>query len=269
MNIRIESLQNEKVKNLVKLQKKASERKSQNLFVVEGRREVSLALKNNIAPHSFFVCKSIYAADKHYPIDFEKYTGALMYEVSSEVYRKIAYRGDTQGVIMIGHNPACSLNDAFLSGTKIILVLESIEKPGNLGAVFRTADAAGVNGIIICGNNFDIYNPNVIRSSLGCIFSVKFALSNNEEALKFFKKNNYNIYAAHPENGINYTGIDYSKKCVVVLGTESEGLSDFWKSNASQLISIPMLGQIDSLNISVSAAVIAYEALKSREIISK
>ncbi len=254
----ITSLQNEKIKNLVKLQKKAAERKSQGLFVIEGRREVSLALDNDVKPRSIFICKEIYNPDSAYPIDLNSFADTPVFEVSSEVYEKIAYRGDTQGIIMVAHNILKELKDIKKSNNDFYLVLESIEKPGNLGAVMRTADASGISGIIICGHNFDIYNPNVIRSSLGCIFTLPIIVAANEEALHYFKTNNYQVLAAHPEGTEFYTNINYNKNSAVILGTESEGLSDFWIENANLLIKIPMHGQIDSLNISVSAAIITY-----------
>ena len=260
----IQSLQNDKVKNLVRLQKKPAERKKQGLFVVEGRREVSLALNNNIEPKSFFICDEIYSPDPFYPLSTDAYPGIPTYKVSADVYDKIAYRGDTQGIIMIAANKNSGLSGFKIGSSGIILVLESIEKPGNLGAVFRTADASGIDAIIICGQNFDIYNPNVIRSSLGCIFTKQIATCSNEEALAYFRNNNFEILAAHPDGGQNHTDADYNKSSAIVLGTESEGLSEFWKQNADKLITIPMMGQIDSLNISVSAAVIAYEALRQR-----
>ncbi|MFW5792880.1 MAG: TrmH family RNA methyltransferase [Bacteroidota bacterium] len=266
MNTQITSLQNEKVKNLIRLQKKAPERKEQGMFVVEGIREVSLALKNKVKPHSFFICKSIYSADSLYPIDFQNFQETPVYEVSPEVYNKIAYRGDTQGIMMIAHNITKTLEDITTDKNSFYMVLESIEKPGNLGAVMRTADASGISGIIICGQNFDIYNPNVIRASLGCIFTLNVIIADNNSVLTFFKKHNCKVLAAHPEGKINYSDVDYKQGTAIVMGTESEGLSSFWKENADNLIRIPMLGQIDSLNISVSAAVITYEALRQRRL---
>ncbi len=260
----IQSLQNDRIKNLVKLQKKPVERKEQGLFVIEGRREISLAIQNKVKPHSFFICDDIYSPDVHYPINLDNYTNIPIVKVSREVYDKIAYRGDTQGIVMAAHNLQNNIKDISFSKNGLYLVLESIEKPGNLGAVFRTADAAGVNGIIICGNSFDIYNPNAIRASLGCLFSVPFALTDNETALKALKNKDYNILAAHPEGDKILYEIDLKKPSAIIMGTESDGLSSFWKKNADQLITIPMMGQIDSLNISVSAAVIAYEGRRQR-----
>jgi RNA methyltransferase, TrmH family len=264
MNNQISSLQNEKIKNLVKLQKKPSERKEQGLFVVEGRREISLAISNNIVPRTLFLCEDVYEPDPVYPIDFDKLPNVPIIKVSSEVYSKIAYRGDTQGIMMTAENIKTEIASLKIKNDGLYLLLESVEKPGNLGAVFRTADAAGISGIVICGQSFDIYNPNVIRSSLGCIFTVPFALTDNSKALDIFKKHDYQILAAHPEGKSNYSEINYKKGSVIVLGTESEGLTSFWKENATQLITIPMMGQIDSLNISVSAAVITYEARRQR-----
>lgn len=264
MNNQISSLQNEKIKNLIKLQKKPSERKEQGLFVIEGRREISLAISNDIIPQTIFLCDDIYAPELAYPIDFNKLSNVPVIKVSGEVYSKIAYRGDTQGIMMTAENKKADLECLKIQHDGLYLLLESVEKPGNLGAVFRTADAAGISGIIICGQSFDIYNPNVIRSSLGCIFTVPFALTDNTKALDLFKKHNYQILAAHPEGKSNYAEINYKKGSVIVLGTESEGLTSFWKENSTQLITIPMMGQIDSLNISVSAAVISYEARRQR-----
>lgn len=259
----ISSLQHSLVKNVVRLQQKASARREQNLFVIEGRREVSLALKAGIRPINVIICDEIYAPEKSYEIDLSEISDVVT-PVTKGVYEKIAYRGDTQGVIMIAPQPQTTLKEITLPKNPMVIVLESVEKPGNLGGILRTADAAGVDAIIVCDPHTDIFNPNVIRSGLGCLFSIPVALCTNDEAYKWLNENKIKIFSASLQAAKWYHETDLTGAVAMAFGSESKGLTQFWYDVADKAIQIPMLGKIDSLNVSTSVAVMVYEAQRQR-----
>ncbi len=257
------SLQNPRIKNVTRLQQKASLRREQKLFVIEGRREVCLALRSGVIPHEIFICKEKYIPTIDYPIDFTIHSKLLTY-ISPEVYEKIAYRGNSEGVLMVAKTYENRLDDIQLSSLPLVLVLESVEKPGNLGAIMRTADAAAADVVIICDPHTDVFNPNVIRSSLGCIFTTPVAVCQTEELLLWLSQNNLTILLASLQAQSHYHEADFTIPTALIFGTESDGLSEIWYKKADNHLKIPMMGQIDSLNVSASVAILLYEAQRQR-----
>lgn len=187
-----------------------------------------------------------------------------LYEVSEDVYNKIAYRESTEGIIAEVVTPHNTLEDLRLKENSLIAVLESVEKPGNLGAVLRSADAAGADALIVCDPLTDLYNPNLIRSSVGGIFTVPCVACESSECIDFLKKRHIQILTAQLQDSRLYYDTDMKCGTAIVMGTESTGLSDVWRKAADAHIRIPMLGRIDSLNVSVSAAILLFEAVRQR-----
>lgn len=258
----ITSVQNPLVKKVRRLSEKASERKAENLFVVEGIRECSLMQQYDFEIDTLIVCEEIFKQSKAYPVSFScniKY-------VSAQVYEAIAYRGKSEGVIALAVQKFITFRDLEINNTPLILVVAAVEKPGNLGAMLRTADAAGVDAVVICDEKADIFNPNVIRSSLGTLFTNKVITCSWNEAKDYFKKNEIRSYAAHLKANKSCFEFDFRTGTAIVVGSEAEGLSENISSGCTDKLIIPMLGAIDSLNVSVSAAVLLYEAVRQRSL---
>lgn len=259
---KITSLQNPKVKNIVKLSK-AKERREQNLFLLEGARELSLAIFAGYEVDSVYICAELFGKTD-YPNVLEGLSDYKINEVSSQVFEKIAYREGSDGLITLLKPKSHLIQDLNIAQNPFIIVLESVEKPGNLGAILRTADAAQADAVIICDPLTDIYNPNTIRSSVGCVFTVPTVACTSLEALDWLKSRNITTYAAELEAADWYQDEDYRQPTAIVMGTEADGLTPFWLNNADHRIKIPMRGKIDSLNVSVSTAVITFEAMRQR-----
>lgn len=256
----ITSTQNPKVKSLLQLEK-PRERRRQQLFLIEGAREVRLALEAGYKIGNIFYCDEIVAkAD----LGFELTDNKLVIPVSKEVFQKMAVREDSGGVIAVAEMKLHGLEQITLSKNPLVLVLEAVEKPGNLGAILRTADAAGVDAVIICDPQTDFYNPNVIRSSVGCVFAKQIAAATSEETIAWLNNNNIEIYCTYLSASRIYHQVDYTKPSAIVMGTEATGLSDVWVKNATANIIIPMQGKIDSMNVSNAAAVVIFEAVRQR-----
>jgi RNA methyltransferase, TrmH family len=260
----ITSLQNPLIKKVQRLQEKSRERRQQGLFVAEGRREVSLALSCGYHAQAIFICQEIFDQDVSYPVDIEKIPQRNIYQLSTQVYNKIAYRNDLEGIIMLGKIPDHSLQQLKTGKNPLVVILEKVEKPGNLGAILRSCDAAGTDAIIICEPATDIYNPNTIRASLGCIFSNQIATASVEEVVQWLKNSRIISFAASPEAKEEYDIQDYTKPTALVFGSESQGLSEHLMNALEKKIRIPMMGSIDSLNVSVSAAIMLFEAVRQR-----
>ncbi len=259
-NLQITSTQNPRIKNLVALQQKASERRRQGLFVVEGRREILHFIgRYGSEIHELYYCPEM----GELPFPLQK-SGATI-EVSRSVYEKIAYRGSTEGIIAVCSVKPLGLNDLTLKADPLIVVLEGVEKPGNIGAVLRSADAAGVDAVIICDPLTDLYNPNIIRSSIGACFTKQFVACSTDECIDFLKKNGIQILTAQLQDSLPYYDTDMKRATAIVMGTEDKGLTQKWREAADSHIRIPMLGQLDSLNVSVSAAILMYEAVRQRK----
>lgn len=259
----ITSAQNPKIKRLLQLQQKSSERRKAGLFVVEGIREVERCVEKGYEIDTIFYLNKPMAENISEII--EKNKGIKLFEVSPTIYEKIAYRGSTEGVIAEVKTKDKTLNDLNLSENPLIVVLESVEKPGNLGAILRSADAAGADALIVCDPLTDLYNPNLIRNSTGAIFSVPCVACTSEECIKFLKENNIQILTAQLQDSELYYDTDMKRGTAIVMGTEATGLTDIWRKAADAHIRIPMLGITDSLNVSVSAAILLYEAVRQRE----
>lgn len=258
----ITSAQNPKIKRLLQLQQKSSERRKAGLFVVEGIREVERCLEKGYEIDTIFYLNKPMAENISEII--EKNKGIKLFEVSPTIYDKIAYRGSTEGVIAEVKTKDKTLNDLNLSENPLVVVLESVEKPGNLGAILRSADAAGADALIVCDPLTDLYNPNLIRNSTGAIFSVPCVACTSEECIKFLKENNIQILTAQLQDSELYYDTDMKRGTAIVMGTEATGLTDIWRKVADAHIRIPMLGITDSLNVSVSAAILLYEAVRQR-----
>jgi RNA methyltransferase, TrmH family len=252
----ITSLQNKRIKNFLKLQK-VSERRKQQLFIIEGKREFRLAREAGYQFEQIYYCPDFHSV----PTDT---ADAKLFEISKSIYAKVAYRDSTEGIIALAKPMEQKLSDLNLSANPVIIVLEGVEKPGNLGAVLRTADAAGVDAVVVCDERTDLYNPNTVRSSIGCLFTVQTAVCTNYEALEFFSSQKIQSFAAELEASEFYHKTDLSGPLAIVMGTESTGLSDFWIKNSGRRIKIPMQGAIDSLNVSNATAVLVYEAMRQR-----
>lgn len=262
MNLSITSTSNPKIKWVKSLQKNST-RKELGVFVVEGAKEVGYAVDNEFQLQSIFVCPDIYGEIPTFGDDIE------IYSINKDCFEKIAYRGSSDGIIAIFHNKLKKLDEITMGENPFFIVVESIEKPGNLGAIIRTADGAGADGVIICDEKVDIYNPNVIRSSVGTVFSTQAVSTNAKDLLDFLNKHEINTYGAILSDGSKaYSECDFTKPTAIILGDEHKGLSPAWHTN-SQPIQLPMLGTNDSLNVSNAAAILAYEVVRQREISSK
>ena len=258
----ITSIQNSYVKNLLKLQEKARERKKQGLFIIEGKREISLAISSDYEFDTILFYPDLISEDEVLHL-FNANINRI--EISKEVYHKLAYRGSTEGIIAVTKAKKFSLeNIEFKSKKPLILVAEGIEKPGNIGALLRTADAANVDAVFIANPKSDLYNSNIIRSSVGCVFTNEIATGTSEEIIAFLQEKNIKIYAATLQNSNEYHQENYTEGSAIVVGTEATGLTEVWREAATQNINIPMQGQIDSMNVSVSAAIILFEAKRQR-----
>ena len=266
LNKHISSTQNSLVKEIVQLQEKSRVRKNKGLFIIEGIREISLALKGAYQIQSVWICEEISSIEKInnlLPLSDQM----EIVTISKEVYQKISHRKTTEGIIAIAKTKEFELDNLNLSSTPLILIAEAPEKPGNIGALLRTADAANLDAVIIANPKTDLYNPNIIRSSVGCVFTTNIAVGNTNEIIDFLKRKEIQSFAAAlHDDSINYTDIDFKSASAIIVGTESTGLSDDWLENATKKIIIPMNGEIDSLNVSVSAAILTFEAKRQRNL---
>lgn len=284
----ITSAQNRKVKELLTLVEKSKARSAAGLFVVEGQRELGHCLDAGFIPETLFICGEVMAVQNnavnvaktgHLAENIEGKEGldALIakaealnprlgvVQIPAFLYEKVAYRGSTEGIIAEVHSVPRSLENLRLGERPLVMVLESVEKPGNLGAVLRSADAAGADAVIVCDPLTDIWNPNLIRSSVGAVFSVPVAVCTSADAIAFLKKRGIRILTAQLQDSEWYYDTDMTGAAALVMGTESTGLTQAWRDSADAHIKIPMLGRLDSLNVSVSAAVLLYEAVRQRK----
>ena len=266
----ITSAQNPKIKMLLELQEKSKTRRREGLFVVEGRRELEHCIATGYEVHTAFICKDITGEKGFDEIlhILENSSDGLSHcsvmEIPGHLYQKVAYRGSTEGIIAELHCKNHTLGELNVKENPVVVVLESVEKPGNLGAILRSADAAGVDAVIVCDPLTDLYNPNLIRSSIGGIFTVPTAAASSEDTIKWLKAKGIKIYTAQLQDSEWYYDTDMSCGTAIVMGTEATGLTDIWRKAADAHIKIPMLGRLDSLNVSVSAAILMYEAVRQR-----
>lgn len=262
----IESRHNAKIKELLKLQK-GSERKKSRLFSIEGILEIEKAINSQYDIISFFYNSEILIR----PITDYKgaFPEAEVIEVSREIYNYIAYRENSGGIVAVARSKEHGFQNLNLRKNILLLVVEGVEKPGNIGAIFRTADAAGIDGVILCNPLADIYNSNAIRASIGTVFSVPTIISSTKEAISFLKENDITIYSTYLEASKPYHTMNYKNATAIVVGTEATGISNEWVNASDANIIIPMNGQADSLNVSVSAAIVLFEACRQRNFIMK
>ena len=294
----VTSAQNPKIRNLLLLQEKSKARREQGLFVVEGRRELEHCLEAGFQVRTLFVCPEIVGSFAEEgvasqisghprPDKREGPAGAasgrgrseaeaicdaipsavkpLVIEIPEQLYRKVAYRESTEGILAEVEYKTLGLKDLQLPQNPLIMVLESVEKPGNLGAVLRSADAAGADAVLVCDPLTDLYNPNLIRASIGAVFSVPTVAVSSQEAIAFLKERGIQILTAQLQDSSLYYDVDMTRGTALVMGTESTGLTQQWRQAAGAHIRIPMLGRLDSLNVSVSAAILLFEAVRQRQ----
>ncbi len=264
----ITSAQNQKIKELLALQEKSRARKAAGLFVVEGRRELGHCLDAGFVPRTLFICGEILTEEELNDLlgKAERLNPKVgVVQIPYGLYGKIAYREGTEGVIAEVEYRERTLDSIKLGDNPLVIVLESVEKPGNLGAVLRSADAAGADAVIICDPLTDLYNPNLVRASIGAVFSLQVAAASSGETIEWLKARNIQILTAQLQDSSLYYDTDMTVPTAIVMGTESTGLTDIWRKAADAHIRIPMLGRLDSLNVSVSAAILLYEALRQRQ----
>lgn len=256
----ITSHHNPKIKSLVTLEK-PRERRKQGLFIIEGRKEIGLAINAGYQVEQLFYCEELITNTEIAELGLP--TRALV-PVARDVYDKIAVRENTGGVIAVAEQKTHLLSHLQLSVNPLLLVLESVEKPGNLGAMLRTADAAGLDAVIICDPQTDFYNPNVIRSSIGCLFTTPVASATSEETREWLGDHRIRFYGASLRASKPYHEQDFTQPSAIVMGTESKGLTDSWTQHSHGNIIIPMAGMADSMNVSTAAAVLIFEARRQR-----
>lgn len=254
----ITSPQNPRVKHIVKLREDKRQRQKDGLLLVEGFDEIQLAVSAGHSPRTLLTAPELASRHLTFP-------SAETITVSRAVFEKMSYRDNPDGWLAVFPIPRRSLESAgYLSDRPLAIVAESIEKPGNLGAILRTADAAGVDLLLVCDPRADPWNPNVVRASRGTVFSVPVVECDNASALEWIRSHKMQVIAATPSAGENYSAVDMTRPTAIAVGTEDEGLSEFWMENADVKVRIPMLGKVNSLNVSVSTALIVYEALRQR-----
>ena len=260
----ITSLQNPLVKNILLLEEKPRERRVQNLIVIEGFREIRLAITTGFTISSLLYCREIIHDEEFRSLLSNTVSSFEMAELTPEIFNRLAYRKDSGGVIALAKPRRIDFTEVKLSLNPLILVLESVEKPGNLGAILRTADASNLDAVIICDPQTDIYNPNAIRSSIGCIFTMPVVTSTTQEAIDWLRSNHIKMFGTALTATGFYHETDLSGPAAIIMGSEAYGLSQTWMDEADELIRIPMNGKIDSMNVSASAAIVVFEALRQR-----
>lgn len=258
----ISSLHNPLVKHLQLLQKKSKLRRTSGEFIIEGLQEIRYAHDAGYDIKHLLICSDIFEETSLIEeIDAERI------KISNDIFEKLAYRTSTGGIIGIANSKDLSLDQLqFKTSTPLILIAEAPEKPGNIGALLRTCDAANVDAVIIANPKTDLYNPNIIRSSVGTLFTNTIATGSTSAIIHFLKQNQIKIYAAALQNSTSYLEHNFKEGIAIVVGTEHDGLSEEWREQADQIVKIPMQGQIDSLNVSVSAAILIFEAKRQRSL---
>lgn len=258
----ISSSQNPLIKHLILLKDKSRQRKKDGLFLIEGKRELSLAIKGGYKIETLLFFPDLFSESEAKAMNTY---GIEIIEISKDVFQKLAHRDTTEGIIAVVKSKTHQLEDLkFSSKNPLILVAEAPEKPGNIGALLRTADAANVDAVIIANPKSDLYNPNIIRSSVGCVFTKDIAMASTQDAIAFLKTYNFNIFSAILQESQPYHTQDYTLPTAIVVGTEATGLTEDWRIAATQNVSIPMQGIIDSMNVSVAAGILIFEAKRQR-----
>lgn len=259
---KIESHQNPLIKHLVQLQTKSKVRKQTRTFLIEGIREISLALKGGYKLHTVLFLPEIISKEK---VKKTVAMGVEYIEISSDIYKKLAYRDTTEGVLAVAEAKTLELQHLKLPDNPLVLVAESLEKPGNLGAILRTADAANLDAVLVADPKSDIYNPNIIRSSVGGIFTNAIAVGTKQEIISFLREKKISIYCATLQDAVPYYTKNYTEPTAIVVGAEATGVTDEFREKSDGNIIIPMQGEIDSMNVSVAASILVFEAKRQRD----
>lgn len=265
---KIASPQNQHIKDVVKLAKHA-ERQARRVTTVEGLREITRALAYGIVPTEVYVCPELVKNGEADVIlaqlqTFAQNRQTALFEVTPEVFAKIAYRDNSDGLLLVIPYLERTLAQLPLGTPPFLAIIEGVEKPGNLGAILRTADAAGVDGVLICTGATDLHNPNVIRASLGTLFTVPVVEASTTATLAWLRQHQIQIVATTPDAETLYTAVDMTGPIAIVMGSEAEGLGAAWLAVADQAVRIPMYGAADSLNLATSTALLLYEAIRQR-----
>tara|TARA_R110002049_G_scaffold3795_3_gene27485 strand:+ start:13888 stop:14688 length:801 start_codon:yes stop_codon:yes gene_type:complete len=259
----ISSSQNPFIRQLAQLKDKSRERKKTGVFLIEGAREISLAIKGGYEMENVLFYPELFSETQLNELTNQQIN---LIEISKEVYQKLAYRDTTEGILAVAKSKNHHINDLkFYTENPLILIAEAPEKPGNIGALLRTADAANVDAVIIANPKTDLYNPNIIRSSVGCLFTNQIATGTTSEIIEFLKSKHIHIYAAILQESVAYHTQDFTKPTAIVVGTEATGLSEEWRKHSTKNIIIPMQGEIDSMNVSVAAGILIFEAKRQRD----
>jgi TrmH family RNA methyltransferase len=253
----ITSLHNPKIKYIVKLREDKRQRQRDGVMLVEGYDELTLALGSGLKPQSLLTAPELVSRSIDIP-------SADVTTVTRAVFEKISYRDNPDGWLGIFPIPKITLDDLKLNDMPLVIVAESVEKPGNLGAILRTADAADVDALLVCDPRVDLWNPNVVRASRGAVFTVPTVEVDSPTALAWLKSKKMRVLAATPSAEVLYTSVELNQPIALAVGTEDEGLTDFWMQNADIKVLIPMMGKVNSLNVSIATALIAYEAVRQR-----
>ena len=256
--IEITSLQNQRVKRLLNLQQKSKLRKETGLFVIEGLREIERALVSG------YQAEELWVSDENIPLKKHLWRDTQVVKCSKPVFEKLTYRENNAGLVGVFRSKLHRLDALKPIENPIYVVVEGVEKPGNLGAILRTCNGLGADALFVCDSSVDIYNPNVVRNSLGALFNTPIVQSTTKEAITYFKANNIQIVCAYLPGSITYTQVDYKKPTALVLGAEDIGLTDEWVKNTNAKCVIPMHGVVDSLNVSVATAIFLAEAIRQR-----
>jgi TrmH family RNA methyltransferase len=262
--IDVASLHNPQIKNVVKLRERR-QRDRQGLMLIEGARELTLAVEHNIKLQSLLYCDKFFSNRIELAIiKGVQERGVKLYRVDKRVFEKIAYREHPDGLLAVAYQPNISLKNLILGNSPLVVVAVEIEKPGNLGAILRSADAAGADAVIVCDQCTDLFNPNVVRASMGTLFTVKVAAGSSQDTIQRLKEKGVVLVAATPGTTTEYTDIDFRTPVAIVLGSEQFGLPEIWKKSVDKAVHIPMYGKADSLNVSAAATVLLYEAVRQR-----
>lgn len=258
----ISSLQNPLVKDVLELQQKSRVRKAKQQFVVEGLNEIRLCQSSGyVIRHLFFDPDSVTEAELEAETGCDPRLNGFC-TVNTQVFRKIAYREDVRNAVAVAENKKDERSSWNPGKRSVILVAEGIEKPGNLGALMRTADACGAGAVILADSKIDLFNPNVIRSSVGCVFTVPVMMMSSTEAQIYLKKEGFSVYTSFMAQAENSWDLEYPDRTAIVVGTESTGLTDAWRNPEYRNINIPMFGRVDSLNVSVAVSLLLYEVIR-------
>lgn len=259
----VTSLQNQRMKEAVKLRDRRARDKQQRI-IIDGVREITRALAADLEWSEVFFCEDSLAADSREVIEELKAAGATPIHVSPQVLAKVAFGDRNEGVVAVAKAPVRRMDMLQLGPAPVVAVLEGVEKPGNVGAILRTADAAGISAVLLADPRTDLFNPNTIRASQGAVFKLPIAEADTDQIITWLRARQFHIVAARVDASGDYAHAKMQSPCAIVLGSEADGLTDRWDAEDVIGVRLPMLGQVDSLNVSVTAGVLFYEALRQR-----